>query len=264
MAGAMAMGGLGLSPEQVGSGGWQVTEAGESHAQASLWHRLGQSGMLRASVFGVSDGLVSNLALVMGIAGATTDARMVVLAGMAGLLAGSFSMGAGEWISMTSQRELFERQIELARERFRTMPSAQESELAALYEGKGIPQAEACNLAACLMRNPDMALETKVREELGIDPGELGSPWGAAIGSFLSFTAGALVPLLPYLIVRGSAAFVSAVALSLVALVAVGAGLSLATGRRPIVSAVRQVLTGTAAAAVTFLIGSIIGVQVAG
>jgi VIT1/CCC1 family predicted Fe2+/Mn2+ transporter len=230
----------------------------------SVWHRIGQSGTLRAAIFGVSDGLVSNLALVMGVAGATTDGRMVVLAGLAGLLAGAFSMAAGEWISMTSQRELFERQIDLARERCRTMPGLAEAELAALYERKGIPEPDARALAARFMLDPDTALDTKVREELGLDPDQLGSPWGAAIGSLLSFTAGAFVPLAPYLVAGGSTSTLGAVALSLLALGAVGAGVSLATGRRVIRCALRQVATGAAAATVTFLVGTVIGVQVGG
>jgi vacuolar iron transporter family protein len=251
-----------IPPQDVASLG--LANVLEIESGPSLWHRIGQSGTLRATVFGVSDGLVSNLALVMGIAGATGDGRMVVLAGLAGLLAGSFSMAAGEWISMTSQRELFERQIDVARERLRTKPGVQEAELAALYMRKGIPEGEARNLAARLMADPNTALDTKVREELGLDLDELGSPWGAAIGSLLSFTAGAFVPLAPYLVLTGSMAFTCAVILSLLALIAVGAGVSLATGRRPIVSALRQVATGMVAATVTYLVGTAIGVQVAG
>jgi len=262
MTAATAVPRYGLWSEQLGSGGPGVTEPRPADAGPSLWHRIGQSGTLRAAIFGVSDGLVSNLALVMGVAGATTNVQMVVLAGLAGLLAGSFSMAAGEWISMTSQRELFERQIDLARDRCRTMPGIQEAELAALYERKGIPEAEAQSLAARLMLDPDAALDTKVREELGLDPDQLGSPWGAAIGSLLSFTAGAFVPLAPYLVAGGSMAIVWAVALSLLALAAVGAGVSLATGRRAIRCALRQVATGGAAAIVTFVVGTVIGVQV--
>jgi vacuolar iron transporter family protein len=263
MTAAMATAGYGLSSGEVATDG-RVAQPRLGDAQPSLWHRIGQSGTLRAAIFGVSDGLVSNLALVMGVAGATTDGRMVVLAGLAGLLAGAFSMAAGEWISMTSQRELFERQIDLARERCRTMPGLEEAELAALYQRKGIPEPEARSLAARLMADPDAALDTKVREELGLDPDQLGSPWGAAIGSLLSFTAGAFVPLAPYLVARGSMAIVWAVALSLMALATVGAGVSLATGRGTIRCALRQVATGGAAATVTYLVGTVIGVQAAG
>jgi vacuolar iron transporter family protein len=240
----------------------RFVDGGTAAAGPGLWHRIGQSGTLRAAIFGVSDGLVSNLALVMGIAGATTDARMVVFAGLAGLLAGSCSMAAGEWISMTSQRELFERQIEIARERFRSRPDVQESELAALYERKGIPGPEASRLAACLMADPDVALDTKTREELGLDPDELGSPWAAALGSLLSFTAGAAVPLVPFLVLDGATAVLVAVVLSVVALAGVGAGVSVVTGRRTIAGAVRQVGAGMVAAGVTFVVGSAVGGQV--
>jgi vacuolar iron transporter family protein len=146
----------GLSSGQVGSGG-RVAEPRPAGAGPTFSHRIGQSGTLRAAIFGVRDGLVSNLALAMGVAGATKDGRMVVLAGLAGLLAGAFSMAAGEWISMTSQRELFERQIDLARERCRTAPGREEAELADLYVRKGIPEGEAQSLAARLMLDPDGA-----------------------------------------------------------------------------------------------------------
>jgi VIT1/CCC1 family predicted Fe2+/Mn2+ transporter len=238
------------------------TPATTGAAGPGLWHRIGQSGTLRAAIFGVSDGLVSNLALVMGVAGATTDGRMVIFAGLAGLLAGAFSMAAGEWISMTSQRELFERQVEIARERFHSRPDVQEAELAALYERKGIPGPEAGRLAACLMADPDVALDTKTREELGLDPDELGSPWAAALGSLLSFTAGAAVPLAPFFVLNGALAVIAAVVSSAVALAAVGAGVSLATGRRTVVCAVRQVAAGAAAAGVTFVVGSAVGSNV--
>ncbi len=146
--------------------------------RAESWHVSGRSGTLRASIFGISDGLVSNLSLVMGVVGANADEHIIVLAGVAGLLAGAFSMGAGEWISMQSQRELFERQIELEREELRVMPEQEEAELAALYRRKGIPDADARRLAHQLMADPEIALDTKVREELGLDPGELGFPMG--------------------------------------------------------------------------------------
>ena len=241
------------------SGAIGIVNAPGAASGPGLWHRIGQSGTLRAAVFGVRDGLVSNLALVMGVAGATNDGRMVVFAGLAGLLAGAFSMAAGEWISMTSQRELFERQIEIARERFQSRPDVQESELAELYARKGIPAPEAHRLAVCLMADPDVALDTKTREELGLDPDELGSPWAAAVGSLLSFTLGAAVPLVPFVVLGGVKAVAAAVILSAVALAAVGAGVALVTGRRTIVGAVRQVAAGAAAAGVTFVVGSAVG-----
>jgi vacuolar iron transporter family protein len=198
------------------------------------------------------------------VAGANVDHQFVVLAGIAGLLAGAFSMGAGEWISMQSQRELFERQIALEREELRVMPDVEELELAAIFRRKGLPDADARRAAARLMEDPEAALDTKVREELGLDPEELGSPMGAATGSFLAFSAGAFVPLLPYLLTSGSTALLVSLALAFVALFGVGAGVSLLTGRSAIFSGARQVAIGAAAAAVTFVVGRVIGVQIAG
>jgi VIT1/CCC1 family predicted Fe2+/Mn2+ transporter len=227
------------------------------------WHRSGQSGTLRATVFGANDGLVSNLSLVMGVAGASTDNHFIVVAGIAGLLAGAFSMAAGEYISMQSQRELFERQIALEREEMRVMPDIEEEELAQIYRAKGISRADADRIAASLMADPQRALDTKVREELGLDPNELGSPWGAAVSSFLAFGVGAIVPLLPFLLTTGTPALVAALVLSFVSLFAVGAAVSLLTGRGFLFSGGRQVAIGAAAAAVTFAVGSLIGASVA-
>jgi len=227
------------------------------------WHRGGRSGTLRAAIFGANDGLVSNLSLVMGVAGAaaatSSGNQLIVLAGIAGLLAGSFSMAAGEYISMQSQRELFERQIELEREELRVMPEQEEAELAALYRRKGIPDADARRMAHHLMADPDIALDTKVREELGLDPAELGSPWGAAAGSFLAFVVGASVPLIPYLLADGTAAFIASLGFSLLALFLVGAAVSLLTGKSAWRSGLRQMGIGSLAAAVTFAVGSFIG-----
>jgi VIT1/CCC1 family predicted Fe2+/Mn2+ transporter len=233
-------------------------------ASRERWHRSSRSGTLRAVIFGVSDGLVSNLALVMGVAGAAGDhGSFILLAGIAGLLAGSFSMAAGEYISMQSQRELFERQIALERAELAAMPEEEEAEMAAIYRAKGFPEHEAASIAARLFENPEKALDTLVREELGLDPDELGSPIGAASGSFVAFAVGAAIPVLPYLVTSGAPAFVASLLMSLAALFAVGAGVSLLTGRSVLFSGARQVLIGAAAAGVTFVVGSIIGVSVA-
>jgi VIT1/CCC1 family predicted Fe2+/Mn2+ transporter len=226
------------------------------------WHRGGQSGTLRAAVFGVNDGLVSNLSLVMGFAGASADNSLIVLAGIAGLLAGAFSMAAGEYISMQSQRELFERQISIEREELRVMPDIEEEELTQIYRAKGLSESDAKKVAASLMSDPEKALDTKVREELGLDPQELGSPWGAAVSSFVAFAIGALVPLVPFLLTTGTTALVAALALSFAALFAVGAAVSLVTGRGLMFSGLRQVLIGAAAAAVTYGVGTLIGMNV--
>lgn len=257
-----------------------VTAAAGEHAAMSLdvsepgqiaarerWHRSSRSGTLRAVIFGVSDGLVSNLALVMGVAGANVAigaGNFVLLAGIAGLLAGAFSMAAGEYISMQSQRELFERQIALERAELEAMPEEEEAELAAVYRAKGFTQDEARTIARRMFSDPAHALDTLVREELGLDPDELGSPWGAAFGSFVAFAIGAAVPVLPYLVGSGFGAFVVAAIASLVALFVVGAGVSLLTGRSLLFSGARQVGIGAAAAIVTYLVGSAIGVSVVG
>ena len=235
-------------------------------ATRERWHRSGRSGTLRAVIFGVSDGLVSNLALVMGVAGAAgptgEQAHFILLAGVAGILAGSFSMAAGEYISMQSQRELFERQIALERAELEAMPEEEEAEMAAIYRAKGFRDDEAKAIAHRLFENPEHALDQLIREELGLDPDELGSPFGAAFGSFVAFALGAFVPVLPYLIGGGVSAFVAAIAISLAALFAVGAGVSLLTGRGVLFSGARQVMIGALAAVVTFAVGTAIGVAV--
>jgi VIT1/CCC1 family predicted Fe2+/Mn2+ transporter/rubrerythrin len=231
-------------------------------ARRESWHRAGQSGTLRAVIFGVSDGLVSNLSLVMGVAGASTQSSLILLAGIAGLLAGAFSMAAGEYVSMKSQRELYERQIALERAELEAVPEEEQAELAAVYRSKGFTQEEAARIAERIFRNPEAALETLIREELGLDPDELGSPWGAAGGSFSAFAVGAVIPVIPYLLASGTIAFAGSIVLSAVALFAVGSGVSLLTGRGVWFSGARQVAIGAAAAAVTFLVGHLIGVAV--
>lgn len=229
------------------------------------WHRARDGGgSLRAAIFGVNDGLVSNLSLVMGVAGANPGNRFVVLSGVAGLLAGSFSMAAGEYVSMTAQRELFERQIALEQEELEANPEEEREELALIYQAKGIPQQEAEMLAERLTRDPRVALDTLAREELGLDPSSLGSPWAAALSSFVMFALGAIVPLLAFLFGGGATAVVVSATLSALALVLVGAALSLFTGRSPLLSAGRMVVIGATAAGVTFLVGRLIGVGVAG
>jgi VIT1/CCC1 family predicted Fe2+/Mn2+ transporter len=245
--------------------GVAVAKAATSPAdivRSEKWHRAGQSGTLRATIFGVSDGLVSNTALVMGVAGADPDPSIILLSGIAGLLAGAFSMAAGEWVSMQSQRELFERQIELERAELQAMPEEEEAELAAAYRSKGFTAEEADQIAHRVFQDPAVALDTIVREELGLDPGQLGSPWGAAIGSFLAFTVGAIVPVVPYVFLSGAAAFALSLGASLAAMFLVGVAVSLLTGRNPLFSGLRQVILGGAAAGVTFLVGRLIGVSV--
>lgn len=228
------------------------------------WHRSGRSGTLRAVIFGVSDGLVSNLSLVMGVTGAAAgNPGFILLAGVAGLLAGAFSMAAGEYVSMQSQRELFEHQIALERAEMEAMPEEEEAELAASYRAKGFSPDEAARIAKRIFQDPEAALDLLVREELGLDPDELGSAWGAAGGSFVAFALGAVVPVVPYLVGSGTAALVASLGLSLVALFGVGAAVSLLTGRSALFSGTRQLVIGLGAAAVTYAIGSLIGVSMA-
>ncbi len=227
--------------------------------QAERWHRSAQSGTFRASIFGISDGLVSNLSLVMGVAGAAAGGNSIVVAGIAGLLAGACSMGAGEWISMTSQRELFERQIELEREELMAIPEEEQTELEVIYRSKGFGREESKRIAGRLISQPDEALDTLVHEELGLDPDELGSPWGAAAGSFVSFAVGAFVPLAPFLVTHGIPALIASLAASFVALFLVGAAVSLLTGKGFLRSGIRQASIGAAAAVVTFVVGRFVG-----
>jgi vacuolar iron transporter family protein len=230
------------------------------------WHRADvRSGTLRAVIFGVSDGLVSNLSLVMGVAGAASgNPSFILLAGVAGLLAGAFSMAAGEYISMQSQRELFERQIALERAEMEAMPEEEEAELAASYRAKGFAHDEAARIAHRIFEDPEAALDMLVREELGLDPDQLGSPWRAAAGSFVAFAIGAAVPVVPYLFGGGTAVLFISLGLSLVGLFAVGAAVSLLTGRGMLFSGARQLVIGLAAALVTYAIGTLIGVSTAG
>ena len=249
----------GLAAAQAEAPAKPVRRTARHGVAEEAWHRGGRSGTLRAAVFGANDGLVSNLSLVMGVAGAVSDNSLIVLAGIAGLLAGAFSMAAGEYISMQSQREFFERQIAIEREEMRVMPEEELAELAAIYRAKGLPAADAQRVAENLMKDPAKALDTKVREELGLDPDELGSPFGAAWSSFVAFAMGAVVPLLPFLLGNGLPALVAALGLSFAALFTVGALVSLVTGRGMIFSGLRQVAIGAIAAAVTYAVGTLIG-----
>ncbi|HKE38507.1 MAG TPA: VIT1/CCC1 transporter family protein [Casimicrobiaceae bacterium] len=226
-------------------------------------HRgLEGGGNLRAAVFGINDGLVSNASLIFGVAGASPDVSVVLLTGVAGLTAGAFAMAAGEFVSVRSQRELFEYQIGLERAELKEYPEAEAQELALIYAAKGLPTKEANRLAKQLVSDPEHALDTLAREELGLNPDELGSPWGAAISSFLSFALGAAIPLLPYVLGGGPHALAIAGALSAVALFAVGSTLSLFTGRGALSSGTRMLLLGCLAATVTFLVGHLLGVKV--
>jgi VIT1/CCC1 family predicted Fe2+/Mn2+ transporter len=224
-------------------------------------HRGAGGANLRAIVFGANDGLVSNASLILGVAGATGDAHVVLLTGVAGLLAGAFSMAAGEYVSMRSQREMFERQIDAEREELRQYPAAEAAELSLIYQARGLSQVDADRMASGIVANPEYALDTLAREELGLDPSALGSPIGAAFSSLASFAVGAMIPLLPFLLTTGRGALGGAVALTAVALFGVGASISLFTGRGAWRGGFRMLLIGGAAAAATYLIGKLLGVS---
>ena len=221
----------------------------------------GRSGALRAAIFGANDGLVSNLSLIMGVAGAGVSNKLLILAGVAGLLAGAFSMAAGEYISVRVQREVFERLIHLEAHEIGSDAELERKELTELYERKGISPDLAARLSEELMRDPKLALETHAREELGLDPeGGLGSPWAAAGSSFTTFSVGAIVPLVPFWFASGSPAVIGSALLSLAALFGVGGGMSYLTGRNLVVSGLRMMLIGAAAAAITYGVGSLLHV----
>jgi len=223
-------------------------------------HRgIGAGGSLRAAVFGVNDGLVSNCSLILGVAGAGAPNGVVLLSGIAGLLAGAFSMAAGEWVSVRSQREMYEYQIGLERAELALYPAEEAQELALIYEARGLPRDDAAALATALIADPDKALDTLAREELGLNPDELGSPWGAASASFASFAAGALVPLAPFLAFSGHHALYATIAITGVSLFAVGAMISLFTGRSALRDGLRMLLIGSGAGALTYVIGTALG-----
>jgi VIT1/CCC1 family predicted Fe2+/Mn2+ transporter len=221
----------------------------------------GRSGALRAGIFGMNDGLLSNLSLIMGVAGASVTNHVILLAGVAGLLAGAFSMAAGEYVSMRVQRELFERLLHIEAHELATEPDEELEELQRIYETKGFPDHLARQVAEVVMQDPDVALETHAREELGLDPGQLGSPWGAAISSFLTFAFGALIPLVPFIVGSGTAAVVASIIASAVALLSVGSAMSILTGRSAWLSGGRMLLVGAIAASVTFGVGRLLHVS---
>ena len=222
----------------------------------------GASGSLRAAVLGVNDGLVSNFSLVMGVSGGTdNNSDFVLLAGIAGLLAGAFSMAAGEYVSMRSQRDIYEHELRKEEIEIRDWPDEEQHELELIYRAKGLTEDEARLIARRLMSDPKIALDTMAREELGLDPDELGSPWGAAFASLAAFVGGAIVPILPFLFNIGNGTVVSAL-LSALALLVVGGFLALMSGNRPYWGALRMLFVGSAAAAVTYGLGTLIGVSV--
>jgi len=238
---------------------------GGALAQLEGRHRSAGGNALRAAVLGANDGLVSNFSLVMGVAGAEIANSTILLTGFAGLLAGAISMALGEWVSVQSSRELYQKQIRTEKEEIATAPEEEIEELSLIYQARGLEEGPARQLAQQIMSNREGALEALSRDELGIDPEELGgSAWEAAITSFLLFAVGAIVPVFPYIFLNGlNAVIVSAIG-SAIGLFGIGTAITLFTGRSVRSSGTRQMLFGLAAAAITFLIGRLIGVSMAG
>jgi VIT1/CCC1 family predicted Fe2+/Mn2+ transporter len=246
---------------QTGRGGYE----GGILAQIEGRHRSTGGNALRAAVLGANDGLVSNLSLVMGVAGAALSNKSILITGLAGLLAGACSMALGEWLSVQSSRELFTHQIKIEEEEINTAPEEEAEELALIYESRGLNPENARLLSHQIMQNRDSALDTLAREELGVDPTELGgSAWEAAITSFVLFALGAIIPVAPYIFLSGTNAVIVSIALSTVALFFLGTVITLFTGRSAIFSGLRMVVFSLIAAAITFGIGRLIGISLAG
>jgi len=242
--------------ERPGCGAGPSGEAHEDHT-----HRDVKGGAARAAIFGVSDGLVSNVSLILGVAAASPAPGVVRLAGLAGLIAGACSMAAGEYVSVQGQRELLERELEMERRELELRPEMEQLELAGIYRSRGVEASVAAEVAAQLSADPATALATHAREELGIDPDELGSPVRAAISSFGAFLVGAIIPLVPWLVGQGTGAVVASVILGAVSALLVGALLAGFTGRSVVRSSLRQLAVAAAAAAITFGVGTALGVS---
>lgn len=221
---------------------------------------LNAASNLRAAVFGVNDGLISNVSLILGVAGANADYHVILLAGVAGLLAGASSMAAGEYISVKTQREVFEYQISIERQELEEYPEEEAEELSLIYQARGIPHDEADKLAKIMIDNPETGLNTLAREELGLNPEDLVSPIGAMISSFISFSVGALIPLLPYLFGYSSWSLLNSILITSISLFLVGAVLSLFTNRNPILLGLRMLAVGALAGCLTYGIGKLLGI----
>ena len=243
--------------------GGEPEEARALIATRERWHRGGgRAGSIRAAIFGMNDGLLSNLSLILGVAGAGVDPHTVVITGFAGLLAGSFSMAAGEYTSVASQRDLLTRQIALERREIEEAPEEEAAELALIYKQKGLSTEQASRTAAEILKNPASALDSLVREELGLDPADLGSPIAAAVSSFLMFSVGALVPIIPFVLGLGSAAVGVSAGLAFLVLAAVGGLVGFLSGTSIWKSAIRMVGLAALAAGVTYGVGRLFGATV--
>lgn len=243
----------------------EIAKTGKMHdpqvsiAQVEGRHRGASGNALRAAVLGANDGLVSNLALVVGVAGASPGQDIVILAGIGGLVAGALSMAQGEWISVRSSAEAFERQVAIERDELALMPEEEEEELTLIYQAKGLTEADARQTARRILSDHEMALETLTREELGMSRDEAGNPWVAALASLLMFATGAIIPLIPWFFGGGSPAAILSVIFGAIGLFGLGAAITLFTGRSAWYSGSRQMLQGVASAGIAYLIGSAVG-----
>jgi VIT1/CCC1 family predicted Fe2+/Mn2+ transporter/rubrerythrin len=246
-----------------GMGDGQVRDARALIAVRERWHGSGgRAGSIRAAIFGMNDGLLSNLSLILGVAGAGAEPHTVVVTGFAGLLAGAFSMAAGEYTSVASQRDLLSRQVALEKREIEEAPEEEAAELALIFKQKGLSTEQASRVAAELLKNPEHAADTLVREELGLDPEDLGSPLGAAGSSLVMFAVGAFVPLIPFLLTSGTPAVVAASALGFLVLAGVGGFVGFLSGTGVWRSAGRMVGLGLLAAGVTYGVGRLFGAAV--
>src|SRR5258706_1514688 len=244
------------------AGAVRTTWDGAAYSRFEGRHGAGGGNALRAAVLGANDGLVSNLSLVMGVAGASFSQQTVLVTGLAGLVAGACSMAMGEWLSVTSSRELYQKQIATEADELAQVPDEEQEELVLIYQSKGMDRATAEDTAARVMANKDAALDTLVREEIGINPQDLGgSAWAAALSSFVIFAIGAIFPVAPFFVLEGNAAVASSLALSAMALFGIRAITSICTGRIAVRTGLRQVAVGVAAAAVTYGLGRLLGVS---
>ena len=245
-----------------GMGRGQQSDARSLIAQRERWHRGGRGGTIRAAIFGMNDGLVSNLSLVLGVAGAVHEPRTILVTGFAGLLAGASSMAVGEYTSVASQRDILARQVAMERRELEEAPEEEAAELALIFKQKGLSTEQATRTAAEILKNPEQALDTLVREELGLDPQDLGSPFHAAVSSFLMFAVGATVPVLPFLFLGGTSAVAFSAALAGLVLFGVGVLVGFLSGTSPFRSAARMVGLAAVAATITYLVGRFFGATV--
>ncbi len=246
----------------VGMGQGQPHEARSLIASRERWHRGGRAGSVRAAIFGMNDGLLSNLSLVLGVAGAVHDPKTVLVTGFAGLLAGSSSMAVGEYTSVASQRDLLARQVAIERREVQEAPEEEAAELALLFKQKGLSTEQASRTAAELLKNPEHALDTLVREELGLDPEDLGSPMQAALSSFVTFAVGAAIPVLPFLFLTGNAAAAISAGLAFAVLAVVGGIVAFLSGTSVAKGALRMVGLAALAAGITYVVGRFFGAAI--